>query len=75
MPKYYAYIPRDDGTEPIGSENKTMFELKTNAGAIRRCKRYFGNKRFRLHTYTNFYDDITFRLVHEQKISINILKK
>jgi len=62
--KFYAYkwdVPL--GTEPLGTDGKLLFELKTVRGAMNRCKRYLKTSDFRLYTYTNFYDDKTFKQV------------
>lgn len=64
--KFYAYIPREDGTEPMGTDHTTLFELKTIKGAIKRAGRSLNSLYFRLYTYQNFYDDKTFRLVYER---------
>jgi hypothetical protein len=63
--KYFAYIPREDGSEPMGTEHKILFELKTMRGAIRRARRSLGD-RFKLYSYTKFYDDKTFKLIKRQ---------
>lgn len=60
--KYYAYVPKDDGSEPLGTMAHHLFELKTHRGAVERVRRVLGPK-FRLYTYRNFYDDSTFSLV------------
>ena len=57
--KFYAFIPGLDNKEPIGTSNRTLFELKSRSGAIRRAERTLGPK-VRLYTYTNFYDNETF---------------
>lgn len=64
--KFYAYIPDKNDNEPLGTEGKLLFELKTINGAIKRCEKYL--KVYRLYTYTNFYDDKTFRLL-DHKVS------
>lgn len=58
--KYYAYVPTEEGEEPMGTANRIKFQLKTNRGAIRRAKRVLGDN-FCLFTYTNFYNDLTFK--------------
>lgn len=65
--KYYAYIPREDGSEPMGSglgEN-TLFECKGGLRyAIPMAKRRLRNRdNFVLISYTNFYDDKTFKIL------------
>lgn len=57
--KFYAYLPDKNGKEPMGTANKVLFELTTNAGAIRRAKRLI-SKDAKLFRYTNFYDKTTF---------------
>ena len=62
MPLFYAYVPREDGTEPLGTANRLIIRnLKTARGAEKRAKTAFGEKKFRLFTFTNFYDNKTFR--------------
>ena len=63
--KFYAYIPTDEGREPLGTEHNTLFELKTVKGAIKRSRQSLGSTNFRLYTYWNFYDDSTFKLVYK----------
>jgi len=63
--KYYAYRPRADGTQPLGSDGQTLFELKTDAGAIRRARRLFGSS-VRVFRYRNFYDDATFTRINPE---------
>ncbi len=61
--RYYAYkgsFPL--GEEPLGTDNRILFELKTHAGARRRARGQLGPE-FRLYTFTNFYDDSTFEPV------------
>jgi len=60
--KFYAYKPTKDGGEPLGTSGRTLFELKTVAGAHRRARSVLG-PRYRLFRYTNFYDNKTFRRV------------
>ena len=60
--KFYAYIPRKDGSEPLGTEKRLLFQLKTVAGAHSRARRILGPK-YRLFTYANFYDNRTFKEV------------
>ncbi len=58
--KFYAYKPTKEGKEPLGSMNCILFELKTIRGAKARAKRNFKDN-FKLFSYTNFYDDKTFK--------------
>lgn len=67
--KFYAYIPDSDGKEPFGTDNRMLFELKTQEGAMRHAIRYFGPT-VRLFTYTDIFDDSTFNevVIHVHKI-------
>jgi hypothetical protein len=62
--KFYAYIPDKQNNEPLGTFNRALFELKTVKGAIKKCKNNFKTDNFRLFSYTNFYDDKTFRDIY-----------
>jgi len=65
--RYYAFKPRTDGIDhggltglaPTGTDGNTLFELKTDAGAIRRARRLLGATA-RVFRYWNFFDDDTF---------------
>lgn len=59
--KFYAYLPNEDGKEPIGTENRILFELKTLKGAEMKCCKRFKTHKFKLFSYTNAYDIKTFR--------------
>lgn len=62
--KFYAYAGTAPlGQEPCGTGGRIMFELKTEAGARRRCRRVYGAQAFRLYVYSNFFNDSTFREV------------
>lgn len=62
--KFYAYAPKD-GKEPMGTDRKLLFELKSIKGAHRRAQRVLGERygEYVLFTYTNFYNDKTFKKV------------
>lgn len=61
--EYYAYIPKEDGLEPLGTENRLIMKnLKTQNGAIRKARRILGNS-CKVFSYTNFYNDKTFKQV------------
>lgn len=63
----YAYIPNEDGRPPLGSEgNWIIRDLKTVKGAIRRIRTNpnWANTPFVIQTFTNFYDDRTFKTVY-----------
>jgi hypothetical protein len=61
---FYAY--KDQyllGHEPLGTANRMIWrDLKTVRGAINRAKKLWG-RWYRIYTFTNFYDDKTFKLV------------
>lgn len=71
--KIYAYIPREDGTTPVGTIGVCLFERKTEAGAIRtardRLQHEIGYKErgIVVQSYTNLYNDDTFRTIYEGK--------
>lgn len=63
MKKYYAYIPTKEGKEPLGTRNRFKFQLKSDDNyAIKKARKQLGS-RFRLFSYTNFYNDTTFILI------------
>ena len=62
--RYYAYIPREDGSEPLGSANRMLMDLKTPQGAIKRAKRYMGDN-IKVFSFTNFFRDSTFKLIYD----------
>jgi hypothetical protein len=62
MAKFYAYKPDKSGREPLGTSGRTLFELKTVDGAKNRAKKMLGSG-YKLYTYTNFYNDKTFKVV------------
>lgn len=73
--KFYGYVVTIEGKEPLGTEGRTMFEAANVPAAIRRMRRYvssvpllpfykFPNPReYRLFSYTNFYDQSTFKQI------------
>lgn len=61
---YFAFIPRDNGTAPMGTAGSVILrEYKTQGGAIRAAKRRLGNELVAVFSYTNFYDNGTFKQV------------
>lgn len=62
---FYAYLgDYEFGTEPLGTGNKMIIpDLKTARGAIRRCNKYWKGKVFRVYSFTDFYDESTYRRV------------
>ena len=63
---FYAYLgDYEFGTEPLGTGNKMIIpDLKTARGAIRRCNKYWKGKVFRVYSFTDFYDESTYRRVY-----------
>jgi hypothetical protein len=62
MRAYFAYRPGRDGRYPLGTEGKLLFKLKTDQGAVQRARKVLGPHAC-VFTYSNFYDNKTFRLV------------
>lgn len=59
---YYAYVPTKEGLEPTGTDARLIINgLKTIKGVQNRCKVYFGNNNYKLFSYTNFYNEKTFK--------------
>lgn len=66
--KLYCYKGNYDlGCEPLGTEGRHIFnDLQTIRGAKNRLIKWYNYNHFRIYTYSNFYDDKTFRLIYEQ---------
>ena len=70
MAQCYSYTTPTPGVpgmtdEPLGSGGRSIDrDLKTLAGTIRRLKRAWPGKSFKVFSFTNFYDPKTFRQVH-----------
>lgn len=64
---FYAYnTARPLGLEKLGSDGKVIWrDLKTMRGVLNRLRR-LGWTQWSLYTFTNFYDDKTFTLVHRE---------
>ena len=60
--KFYGYEPDFYGKEPVGSDHKVLFELKTVRGAVNKMQRLSSNwlRGFALYSYTEFYNSSTF---------------
>ena len=63
--KFYAYIPRLDGSEPCGTINACLIELKTVKGVVKQAVRRLGTNKIIVKSYTNLYDDSTFKIVYD----------
>ena len=67
MTQFYAYVPTKDGNEPTGTSDRLVIkDLKTARGALKRCLKAFGEKPFKLFTFTNFYNESTFTLIYRR---------
>lgn len=71
--QFYSYTtetPNAPGMTdaPIGSSGRAIDrDLKTVRGVVRRLERAWPGKSFKVFSFTNFYDDNTFRLVHVRR--------
>jgi len=71
---FYSYTtetPNAPGQtdEPVGSGGRAIDrDLKTVRGVVRRLERAWPGKSFKVFSFTNFYDDKTFRLVHTHRV-------
>lgn len=67
---FYAFIPRPDGSEPLGSSGKLIIrDLKTLKGVINRINTlpYWVKCGFVVNTFgDNFYNEREFKTVHVQ---------
>jgi hypothetical protein len=65
---FYAYKGDAElGHESCGTENRHVWkDLKTLRGAIARMDDY-GYKSFQIYTFTDFYDEKTFKLVYKRE--------
>lgn len=69
MANFYAYKPQADGRARLGTEGRLLFKLKTKRGAIRRATRALGYN-VCVYTYSNFYDNKTFRKVYGDRCKL-----
>jgi len=64
-PQFYACIG-ENPFDRLGSHGRHIFrDLKTLNGAINRMRRY-GYKKFTIHSFRNFYDSDSFKLLYQQ---------
>jgi hypothetical protein len=67
---FYSYTTKTPDAphqtdEPFGSGGRSIVrDLKTLRGVVNRMKQTWPDKSFKVFSFTNFYDDKTFRLVH-----------
>ncbi len=68
--QFYSYVtdePHAPGMldEPVGTDGRFIDrDLKSVRGVVARIKKARPGKSFKVFSFTNFYDDKTFRLVH-----------
>jgi hypothetical protein len=68
--QFYSYLtetPFSEGMKdaPLGTSGQFIDrDLKTVRGVANRIRRAFPNRSFKVYTFTNFYDDKTFRIVY-----------
>lgn len=62
---FYAFIPREDGEAPVGTDGKALLSnYKTAKNAVIQAKRRLRTSEIVVFSYRNFYDDETFTLVY-----------
>lgn len=67
---YFTDTPSAPGMtdEPFGSDGRFIDrDLKTLRGVVARIQKARPGKSFKVFSFTNFYDDKTFRLVHTHR--------
>ena len=71
---FYSYVTETPNTpgladEPLDSGMRSIDrDLKTVRGAVNRMKRLSPGKSFKVFSFSNFFDDKTFRLVHTHRV-------
>lgn len=71
--QFYSYItetPDAPGLtdDPIAGDRRVIeWDLKTTRGAVARRRRLWEGKSFKVFSFTNFYDNKTFRLIHVER--------
>ena len=71
--QFYSYVTETPNAphqtdEPFGTSGRSIDrDLKTVRGVVRRLERAWPGKSFKVFSFTNFYDDKTFRLVHTHR--------
>ena len=71
--QFYSYLTTTPDAlgmtdEPVGSGGRSIDrDLKTLRGVVNRLKKAWPGKSFKVFSFTNFYDDQTFRLVHVRR--------
>jgi hypothetical protein len=68
--QFYSYLTDEPHTpgmtdEPVGTGGRSIDrDLRTLRGVVNRLKKAWPGKSFKVFTFTNFYDNRTFRQVH-----------
>jgi hypothetical protein len=71
--QFYSYLTTTPDAlgmtdEGVGSSCRFIDrDLKTVRGVVNRIQRRYPDKSFKVFSFTNFYDDQTFRLVHVRR--------
>ncbi len=63
---FYAYLPDSAGKEPMGTEHKLLVHNRKSYRFISYARRVLDNT-CRVFSFTNFYNDKTFRQVYGSK--------
>lgn len=60
---YYVYNTTDElGNEPLGTEGNHVF-TDTTLKLVKRVIKTWGFNKYSIYSFTNFYDDKTFKLI------------
>ena len=68
--RFYSYVTEDPkapnlSDDPIGTMGKTIDrDLRTLRGVVKRCRKAWPGRCFKVFSFTNVYDDNTFKLLH-----------
>lgn len=71
--QFYSYLTDEPCTpgmidEPVGSDGRFIDrDLKTVRGVVNRIRKARPGKSFKVFSFTNFYDNKTYRLVHTHR--------
>ena len=69
---WYAYVPRSDGSAPVGGDTQTIIrDLATLRGVLRRMRgfhRGWQGRTVRVYRFTDWTRDETYRLVYEGEV-------
>lgn len=69
--KFYAHLYLKEAS---GTQGRYIWEdLKTYKGAIQRAKRIFAGQPFTVYVFTNFYDNNSFKCIHQENTDLQDL--